>query len=392
LEAKVRFYHASPKKFRHGDILTGGHGGGYWSTQKVDFEGGGDRVCMTSEPEVHYTVREEALKGNWNVYEVEPLEKVYTCNTNGEFQTRAARVLRQVGSARGLDKGGIGSRVHKKPYKGVIPDKWDILKPWRYEGQKKMSDVSVDRVYRKWASRLGLVESDFVEGKPVIAYHGTTRLFSKFDMGYARESLVNKYYGAGFFFSSSESVAWMYAEGNRNVGFDEGIVEDLKKKNRRAGELMEALVREGVDAWEGFLEKHGVESLVDLEGYIKVDPNDVADLAGYVLGSKVVPIGMRDEVEQVFDVLHGGGSRGTPDWIFNVIERLGLSRMRYEPKVYKVELRATNVLVTGDRGKAKKARQNGFDGLVYTGSDLVRGVPELVVYNPSQIRILDIKT
>lgn len=97
-------------------------------------------------------------------------------------------------------------------------------------------------------------------------------------------------------------------------------------------------------------------------------------------------------MEQVFDVLHGGGSRGTPDWIFNVIERLGLNRMRYEPKVYKVELRATNVLVTGKRSEARKARQNGFDGLVYTGSDLVRGVPELVVYNPNQIRILDIKT
>lgn len=119
-----RFYHASPRRFRHGDILTGGHSGGWGSAHS--------NVCMTTSPDPHVTIRasipgwsnshtqeyidaygdDESRPGrlqsqastDWYVYEVEPMHSVRYVKGNNEYQTRAARVIRNLGKASALLK------------------------------------------------------------------------------------------------------------------------------------------------------------------------------------------------------------------------------------------------------------------------------------------------
>lgn len=91
--AKIRYFHASPVRFRYGDILTGGHEGGagykHWD------------VCMTNSPVPHATISDKVTR-SWHVYEVEPLYRVGFCEGNGEYQTKAARVIRRVGNAKAI--------------------------------------------------------------------------------------------------------------------------------------------------------------------------------------------------------------------------------------------------------------------------------------------------
>jgi hypothetical protein len=104
---KQRFYHASPKKFRHGDILRGSCEGGAGYAH--------DNVCMTTEPKPHGTIasnipRWSGWRGNWQpelvagpdwyVYEVEPLTDPGYVAGNCEYQTKFARVLKNLGLAK----------------------------------------------------------------------------------------------------------------------------------------------------------------------------------------------------------------------------------------------------------------------------------------------------
>jgi hypothetical protein len=113
---KQKFYHSSPCRFRHGDILTGNRRGGY---------GSHSNVCMTTSPEPHATIAHR-IPGwinywpftcdcddpncsskhqcdptlDWFVYEVEPLYDPTYVSWTCEYQTRAARVIRNLGKAK----------------------------------------------------------------------------------------------------------------------------------------------------------------------------------------------------------------------------------------------------------------------------------------------------
>lgn len=114
----IKFYHASPRRFRHGDLLVGGHAGGAGT--------GHTHICMTTSPEPHATIRgnipgwpgfhdqrdreisdEERSWGrgpptqdrDWYIYEVEPQGPVHYVQGNAEYQARTAVVVRMVGKA-----------------------------------------------------------------------------------------------------------------------------------------------------------------------------------------------------------------------------------------------------------------------------------------------------
>lgn len=100
----LRFYHSSPVRFHHGDLLYGGMEGGA-GTQH-------DNVCMTTTPVPHVTIRSripgwdgfygDAPIRDWYVYEVEPLGKVTFVRDNAEYQTPSAKVIRNLGKAKAL--------------------------------------------------------------------------------------------------------------------------------------------------------------------------------------------------------------------------------------------------------------------------------------------------
>lgn len=106
----IKFYHASPVRFRHGDIITGGHSGGSGYAHS--------NVCMTTSPVPHGTIAsnipgwsgsrthdrpaddfQPVQDKDWYVYEVEPRGKVHYVAGNGEYQAASAMVLKNIGKA-----------------------------------------------------------------------------------------------------------------------------------------------------------------------------------------------------------------------------------------------------------------------------------------------------
>ncbi len=231
-------------------------------------------------------------------------------------------------------------------------------------------------------------------GQPVTLYHGTTRSFKAFDLKYVRQELVKSYYGGGLFFTPRKEIAWDYAQANRNIGFDPSIVQDLQQINPKAGAFLKALVTQGGNAWDKWTrdffelseeDDYGA-SLTEFAG--GVDPNDLADIARLVQGSKSHNPDPQEGLE-LFDLFHG--STGMPSWAYDLPDKVGLDGDRYRPKVYTVQVRLVNPLVTRSQSVARKALQRGHDGVIYYGPGIVNHVPEVAVFDPHKIRITHVE-
>lgn len=257
----------------------------------------------------------------------------------------------------------------------------------------------VARVARRYAAQnldlsyWGL--EGLLSGEPVTLYHGTTRSFKAFDLKYIRQELVESYYGGGLFFTPRKTIAWDYAQANRNMGFDPTIVQDLQQVNPKAAAFLNALVTKGDSAWDewtreffGLREQDDyIEALSKFAG--GVDPNTLADIARLVIGSKSHDPSPQDELEGV-NIFHM--STGMPSWAYDLPERVGLEGDKYRPKVYTVQVRLTKPLVTKSQSAARKAQQRGYDGVVYYGTGIVNHAPEVAVFDPHKIRIIRVET
>jgi hypothetical protein len=226
-------------------------------------------------------------------------------------------------------------------------------------------------------------------GQPVTLYHGSTRLFRKFDISKSREDFVKDYYGVGIFLTPSKKVAYMYADANRNIGFDPEIIDDLKRRNRPAGDFMEALFSKGNAAWDDLIEK--MKELypneapgVVVDQYLGVSGNTIDDVCGYIIGSKIAPVGIG--APTLFSI-----SSGAPDWLYDDLDEIGIDSSKYRPKVYTVSVTVKKPLITASKAQAKSARNKGYDSVVFYGSDLVDDVPEVAVFNPSDVKIRHIE-
>ena len=234
-----------------------------------------------------------------------------------------------------------------------------------------------------------------VAGQPTTLYHGTTMSFRKFDLNKSRDDLVNRFYGRGLFFTPSKKVGRLYAEANRNIGFDKSIISDLSSKNRNAGEFLQYLYKYGQDGWEKYWQDKGFwnedpapgEGSVRLEEFEKhlggVDSDTLQEIADYIIGSASKPLGDS-----------GGGfvnifsqSTGAPSWIYDSLDQVGLDSKAYRPKLYTVTVTVDNPLVTNRKASAKNARSKGYDSVIYHGPDLVQGVPEVAVFNANKVKI-----
>jgi hypothetical protein len=233
------------------------------------------------------------------------------------------------------------------------------------------------------------------EGKATTLYHGTNRSFKAFDIDKSRKDLVNRFYGSGIFLTPSKQVADRYANANRNIGFDPEIIDDLKARNTKAGAFLNLLYRKGNDAWDMLdrdFFKLGpdddyLETLTDYIG--GVDANTVADVARWVIGTKLRNEQPDDlDIQDVFDAFAGGSAgTGMPSWAYDNLDEIGLDSSKYRPKVYTVQVSVRNVLVTANKSQARSAKSKGYDCVVYHGSGLVAGVPEVAVFNPRDVKI-----
>lgn len=249
------------------------------------------------------------------------------------------------------------------------------------------------RVAARYAKReLDLAHWDLeglTEGRPVTLYHGSTTLFRKFDMAHSRADLVDKFYGSGIFLTPSKRVAWSYAEANRNIGFPKEIIAKLRRKNKGAGELLQAIYdhgqEKGWDTWaqeSGVIQEDGHWDNDILEQNLKgIDGNNLTDIAAYIIGSKV----KTDDGGGFVNIFNQ--STGLPGYVYDALDEVGLDSKAYRPKVYTVTVSVKSTLVTASKSEAKRARTKGYDCVVYHGSDLVEGVPEVVVFSPQNARV-----
>jgi hypothetical protein len=230
-----------------------------------------------------------------------------------------------------------------------------------------------------------------LRGEVATLYHGTTRSFKAFDISKSRTDLVDAYSGGGIFLTPSKRVAEQYADANRNIGFDPEIVDDLKRRNPAAGAFMESLYTRGDDAWDlvtpetlGVAPEDYADAFTRFTG--GVDPNVIADVCRYVIGSKLKPHLGAEEPLNIFHM-----RTGLPDYMYGNLDELGLDSAMYRPKVYTVAVRVRRSLVTASKSMAKKARSAGYDSVVYYGPDLVGGVPEVAVFSPSDVQIRQVE-
>lgn len=234
------------------------------------------------------------------------------------------------------------------------------------------------------------------KGERVTLYHGTTSSFQTFDPQKSRTELVDKYYGAGIFLTPSKKVAWKYADANRNTGFDPSIIDDLKTKNAKAAEILGVLFQQGSAGWDTLQErfrplaKDGEGFAQPTERYMGgVDLNHLADVCNYIIGRK--PLWERDpdldNDDDTLAILMGHSPTGTPPYLFDLLDDIGLDSAKYRPKVYTVSVLVENPLVTANRAQARGAKKKGYDCVVYYGTDLVDRVPEVAVFNPHKVKI-----
>ena len=122
---KTKFFHASPKRFRVGDILDGQHSRGveYSNEERRGY------IYLTTAPEAHYSILECAWEENWNVYEVLPIGEVKFSWGWDEIIVREAMVLRFVGSTRGICRKRLSSGISKKTGEYKIKFKGSMVDP-----------------------------------------------------------------------------------------------------------------------------------------------------------------------------------------------------------------------------------------------------------------------
>ena len=276
---------------------------------------------------------------------------------------------------------------------------FDNLVNWSVvEGRLK--DVrKVRRVASRYAGALNLAHyglDDLARGGSATLYHGTTRSFQRFDRAHIRHDLINRFYKApGIFLAPRKSVATEYAWAARNALIHESIVDDLIRKNRGAGEVLKRFVQEGQDAWNNLFaeateqfpdEGTSFEALERMAG--GVDPNTLMDMSQHIEGSRYVDA---PKEETLLD-LWGGAPKGTPAYIFDIIDAVGLDSSAYRPKVYTVSVSGLErVLVTKSKAVAEKAQSRGYDAVIWHGADMVDAVPEVVVFDPSKVRVTKVE-
>jgi len=234
-------------------------------------------------------------------------------------------------------------------------------------------------------------------GDPVILYHGTTKTFKRFDLNRSREDFVKDYYGKGIFLTPSKKVAWQYAQAPRNTGFDVSIIKDIKKINPNIGWGIELIYKHGFEkGWEVIqevleekMETYPTYEIIDK--YFGLNDTEIlTEIAEHIIGSNVKPTG--DYKYGAFGGMFGGGDGGTPEYLFKVLEELGLNADKYRPKVYTVVVRVSNPLVTRSQALARKAQSKGYDSVVYYGPQLVGGVPEVAIFDSRDIKIKKVET
>lgn len=246
-------------------------------------------------------------------------------------------------------------------------------------------------------------------GEKFLLKHGTNRKFDEHKSEKNRTILNNKYQGDWICYSPDDGVAWSYADAARNQSFNkEDFIEEtnlvFSKIDNEAAEFMidftNCMLEGGYetgwdDAIKKYCDKHDLDP--DGDGYqaffkhinqyekdLDFNINDFCDCVENVEYAKRDKPNSFDEVMSLF-----GGSSGpsvhSDD--LDMLKRMGYDKIIHEPKIIESYVKFSKVLKTDNREKARNARENGYDLVIYSGEDCVQGIPEYLIANPNQIEM-----
>jgi hypothetical protein len=230
------------------------------------------------------------------------------------------------------------------------------------------------------------------QGTPKIFYHGTNRVFNDFLMEKNRD-VRNKTIGNGFFFVDNIETAWKYAYARVNVCLlkDEFFDSLEKYYPQIIKELVVGVYTNGYKAevWESLRIKYGEKEFINLlnkwEKENNMDINELIDFLEFVEGAAVPDDDPRDQIFRMFN----GYSNSLPEWVEEESYKYHFNNALPKFNVVKAFLKMNNTLKTNDRTEVKNATKNGYDSVVFDGSGLVDDIPEYIVYDTNQIKIIN---
>ena len=243
------------------------------------------------------------------------------------------------------------------------------------------------------------------QNKKIKLFHGTNRKFDQHCESKNRTVLNDEFQGDWICYTKNIDVAWKYSHAARNQVFDKSLfLEDTNKFISKYPDIKEdfliltnLLLNKGDDAWDEFYDiyskkhnhkledagKYFFDKIRDVENNSEFDFNEFLDTLNEVEYSKLA---QPDDNIDIF-------SQYIPQistYSINFLTKLGFDKSLPENRVLVSEISYNNLLETNSREEAKKAKENGYDLVIYSGEGCVDGEPEYLVANPRQVNVLDI--
>ncbi len=131
---KIKYYHASPHKFKPGDLINPIRAVG-----EKNFKNCAMVVFLTSEPYPHYTLLHSQIGDNWDVYQVVPFKKPTKIGTWDDWLCEShCEVVKKIGPLRGLAVPSHLSKKKKKQIKESIKSDKEFLS----QSEKRLDELS----------------------------------------------------------------------------------------------------------------------------------------------------------------------------------------------------------------------------------------------------------
>lgn len=227
--------------------------------------------------------------------------------------------------------------------------------------------------------------------EPKIFYHGTNRKFEDFSNQFFRTFRNELFQGDGFFFTTSEIVAWRYAHSAMNQCLlKEKFFEALKNNYPQfIIELAEAIYTHGYEKGWNILEKkyHFLEfnkMIREWEAKTGLDINTLCSFVENVEGANIEP----DEDSHTIFSLFSDNSHTLSDWFFENADEYFFKDALPQFNVVEAFLKLGKYIKTTDKEVAKKAKQNGYHSVIFDGLETVDNQIEYIIYDPKNIKII----
>jgi len=133
-DGKIKYYHASPHKFKPGDIVNP-----IRATGVKNYTHCAMAVFLTSEPFPHYTLLPDKMGDDWDVYQVIPFKKPTHIGTWDDWVCEShCEVVKKIGPMYGLAVPSHLSKKKKKRIKECIESEKEFL----LQSEKRLEELS----------------------------------------------------------------------------------------------------------------------------------------------------------------------------------------------------------------------------------------------------------